>query len=281
MVMPMIHIHTDSTSDLGHDLAQRFNIHVIPLYVVIGEKSYIDGLEITTSDLFRSVQETGKLPKTSATPIGDFSQAFSEPGDHIYIGISSRLSATVRNAQIAADNLPGSRIFVIDSMNLSTGIGMLAIRAAELRDRGFSTEEIVTQINEMVPKVRTSFVIETLDYLYKGGRCSAMQNLMGSLLHIRPVIKVQADGTLGVKDRIRGTRAKALQSLISNLQADLPDLDSHRIFITHTQCPADALSLKDQIQAIADVGEVLITDAGSVIASHCGPNTIGVLYMLK
>jgi DegV family protein with EDD domain len=277
----MIHLLTDSTADLSPDLTARYQIGVIPLYVLLKEKSYRDGIETNIQSLFQFVKENGLLPKTSAPSVGDFTRFFEEPGEHIYIGISSRLSATVKNAQLAADTLGTSSVHVIDSLGISSGIGLLALRAAELRDQDIPVEEIVRDIQTCVPKLRTYIVLETLDYLYKGGRCSAIQNIMGSLLSIRPVLNVRPDGTIGVRSKIRGNRKKCLQSILDEFRADLDQIDLKRVFITHTGCDEDAAFLKDEISRMANVHELIISTAGSVIASHCGPGTIGILYMLK
>lgn len=277
----MVDIYTDSTADLSSSLAKKFNIKIIPLYVLIKDKSFKDGVDISNSDLFRSVAETGQLPKTSATPVGDFLNAFDSSESAIFIGISNQLSATVKNAELAVKSLNKNDLHIVDSLNLSTGIGMLALHAAELRDKGLTAAEIANEISALVPKVRTSFVIETLEYLYKGGRCSAMENIIGSLLRIRPVITVRSDGTLGVKTKVRGTRMKALDYLLADFRENLPKINLHRVFVTHTGCDADAEFLKAELCKIAPIEEVSITLAGSVIASHCGPDTIGILYMLK
>lgn len=277
----MVNVITDSTADLGSALLSRFNIETIPLYVIIQEKSYVDGIEIGITDLFKSVQESGQLPKTSAATIVDFQELFGRPGEHVYIGISSLLSATVRNAQLAVEQIEPGKVHIIDSLNLSSGIGLLALKAAQLRDAGLSAQEIARQVTALVPKVRTAFVIETLDYLYKGGRCSAMQNLMASLLRIRPIIAAQPDGTLNVREKVRGSRAKALTALLNNVKAELPQIDSQHLFVTHTGCDADAQYLKQELHALFPTSEIHVTIAGSVIASHCGPDTIGVLYLLK
>lgn len=277
----MVNIITDSTADLSSALLSRFNIETIPLYVIIQGKSYVDGIEIGIADLFKSVQETGQLPKTSAATIVGFQELFGRSGEQIYIGISSQLSATVRNAQLAAEQIEPGKVHIIDSLNLSSGIGLLALKAAQLRDAGLSAQEIAKRVTALVPKVRTAFVIETLDYLHKGGRCSAMQSLMASLLRIRPIIIVQPDGTLNVREKVRGSRAKALTSLLNTVKTDLPQIDPQHLFVTHTGCDADAQYLKQELLALSPTSEVHITVAGSVIASHCGPDTIGVLYLLK
>lgn len=276
----MIEIITDSTSDLSPELIDRFHIKSLPLTVFIDNREVKDG-ELTLMQLFDAVDRTGVLPKTSAVPVADFAEAFSTSDDTIYIGISSQLSATFHNSVLAAAEAKGKKIAAIDSLNLSTGIGLLVCKAAELRDQGSSFEEIVAEIQATVPKVHSSFTIDTLDYLYKGGRCSAMQSIVGSLLHIRPVIEVRKDGTMGVKEKIGGARKRALLSMVEDFKSLLPNIDLHRVFITHTGCDEDAQFLEAELQKLADIDEICITYAGATVASHCGPNTIGILYILQ
>lgn len=277
----MVNILTDSTADLSEELVKRYNIHVLPLTVIIANKDYKDGVEITTQDLFNLVNQTGTLPKTAAPSIIDFEEYFNKLQETIYIGISSKLSACFANSVIASQEVDNPGLHLIDTLNLSTGVGMLAVRAAELSASGCTTEEVVAQINNLIPKVRTSFVIDKFDYLYMGGRCTAMQSIVGSLLKIHPVIEVKADGTLGVKAKIRGSRKKALDAMFLDFQENIADIDLQRIFITHTLCFEDAAYLEAQIRSVCSPQEICITVAGSVVASHCGPNTIGILYLLK
>ena len=166
-------------------------------------------------------------------------------------------------------------------MNLSTGIGLLVLKAAQMRDQGASFDEIVEQVHALIPKVHTSFVIDTLEYLYKGGRCSALANIFGTLLRIRPVIEVRKDGTMGVKEKIGGTRKRALLSMVDEFKTLAPDIDLERVFITHTGCDADAEFIKAMLVSFAKIQEVHITYAGTTIASHCGPGTVGILYLMK
>lgn len=278
----MVHILTDSCSDLSRELIQRFDIAVIPLSVFIAGKTYLDGVDITIEELFDLVNHTGQLPKTSAPSVANFVDFFSQfEEEMIYISIGAKLSATYQSAMLAAESLTDRKIFIIDSANLSTGIGLLVCKAAELRDRGLSADEIVRQVMETVGKVRTSFVVDTLDYLYMGGRCSALQNIVGSLLKIRPVIEVRQDGTLGVKEKLRGTRKRALEALLEDFKNNLPGIDLHRVFITHSGCESDAIYLRDRLNQLAAIEEICITRAGATIASHCGPNTIGILYLTQ
>ncbi len=277
----MINIITDSTSDLGADIAAEFNLSVVPLLVTIGGRVYRDGVDIRQRDLFALVQEHGELPKTAAPSVGEFIKAFDRPGDCIFIGISSKLSATIQNALLAAQSFPAGKVRVIDSLNLSTGVGLLALQAAGLRDQGVASEQIEKELQASVPKLCTSFVIDTMDYLYKGGRCTAIQAIAGSVLKIHPIIEVHEDGTLGVKEKARGTRQKGIQRMLDDFAAHLDQLDPRRVFVTHTTSEDDAEFLKNEIIRLAAPQDVRITSAGSVISSHCGPGTIGILVFRK
>ena len=224
------------------------------------------------------------MPKTSAPSIAAFQEHFSQPGEIIFFSIGSKLSGTYQTALLAKDVLNREDIFILDSSNLSTGIGLLVLTAAEMRNQGLDAKTMIDLINLLIPKVHTSFVIDTLDYLYKGGRCSAIELLVGSLLKIRPIIEVKPDGSLGIKRKINGSRKKALMAMIEDFSMDLPKLDTRRVFITHTltdEAIADAHFLKSEIENIASVDEILFTMAGATIASHCGPETIGILYLVK
>jgi DegV family protein with EDD domain len=276
-----VHILTDSTSDLGEELLGRYGIEAIPLHVTIGAKEYLDGIDIQQEKLFSMVSEVGTLPKTAAPSIGEFEEYFSRSGDSLFIGISSKLSATVQNARLAGGLEADNRVRIVDSLSLSTGIGLLVLRAAEMSAIGTTVTEIEGEINALVPKVRASFMIDTMDYLYKGGRCSALQAIAGSMLKIHPIIHVRADGTLGVKEKARGTRQKGLNLLLDDYLSHVDETDKRRVFVTHTTSPEDAQYLKDEIIKRAAPKEVHITHAGSVIASHCGPGTIGILYLMK
>lgn len=276
-----INILADSTCDLGRGAAEEFGFDVIPLPVTIGGQVYLDGVEIEQEKLFELVGEAGALPKTAAPSVGEFQKFFDRSGESIFIGISSRLSATIQNAKLAAADLPAGRVRVLDSLNLSTGIGLLVLRAAELRDVGKSADEIEKEILASVPRVRASFIIDTMEYLYKGGRCTALQAIAGSMLKIHPIIEVRPDGTLGVKEKARGARQKGLQMMLDDFAAHLEELDRRRVFVTHTTSPEDAEFLKGEIMRLAAPDEVRVTKAGSVIASHCGPGTIGILYLVK
>ena len=157
----------------------------------------------------------------------------------------------------------------------------MVLKAAELRDQGCSLDEIERQVRQSIPNVHTSFVVDTLEYVYKGGRCTAIEMIVGSLLKIRPVIEVRQDGTLGIREKNRGTRKKALDSLLQDFRAHLDILDPHRVFVTHTTSDEDALYLAAELKKLAPIEHLQITSAGSTIASHCGPGCIGILYITK
>lgn len=278
----MIEILTDSCSDLSQELLDSHHIRQIPFIVTLGEETFLDGKTITTPQLFEKVAKNGQLPKTAAPSPGDFAALFDSSDEMIYIGISSQLSAGHQVANKVAESLPEKKIYVVDSHNLSTGIGLLVLSACDLRNQGCTVEQIISGVEQVKPRIHTTFVIDTLDYLYKGGRCSAMERVVGSMLHIRPVIEVNAKtGTMDVKEKINGSRRKALKSMLVDFEGHLPNIDLKRVFLTHTGCDEDALYLKEELLKLAPIENVYITNAGCTIASHAGPDTIGILYILK
>ncbi|WP_195571265.1 DegV family protein [Paenibacillus sp. 1001270B_150601_E10] len=281
--MSNIKIFSDSTSDLPKSILEQHDISLVPLYVTFGEQDYRDGVDINTKLLYEKVDELGVLPKTAAPSPGDFATAFEpfvqEGRDIIYIGLSSHLSSTIQNAQLAANMLedkPGT-ITVIDSLNLSTGIGQQVFRAAQLAEQGHDVPYIVRHLEEMRKHIETEFIIDTLDYLYKGGRCSGLQNIIGTLLRIRPVIKV-IDGKMTPTNRVRGKREKALEQLLNNALALKDQMDNDTIFVTHSFSEEDATYVQEQLKAKTQAKNVILSDTGCVISSHCGTNTIGIVF---
>ncbi|MBC7315813.1 MAG: DegV family protein, partial [Chloroflexi bacterium] len=267
--------------DLTPELVSAYGLEVIPYIVTLDGASYRDGVDIDRQRLFALVEEKGELPKTAAPSVAEFMEVFQGEEPVMYIGISSRLSSGIDHARLAAQAVGPERVRVVDSLNLSTGIGLLALLAAEARNEGLGLDEIEHRVSQAIPNVWTTFVVETMRYLYLGGRCTALQSIVGSLLHIRPAIQVLADGTMGLRAKLRGPRRKALDSLLSDLEANLPRLDRRRVFVTHSGCEEDAAYLASEVERIATPEEVLITGAGCVISSHCGPDTIGLLYLLR
>lgn len=281
--MPRVRVVTDSTADLSSELIKRFDLTVIPLYVRLDDQVYRDGVELRPERLFQYVAATGTLPQTSTPTPADFETVFRQiidaGDDVIYVGLSSHLSGTIQSARLAAQSFPRGRIAIVDSQNLSTGIGLLALYAAELAAAGTPLPEMAARVQARVSHVKTSFVIDTLEYLHKGGRCSAMQNIVGSLLRIKPRIEV-IDGRLEVVEKLMGSRSKALASLLRWCLQDKDRIDLHRIFVTHAAYPDGASYLVEELRKALPFEEVLITEAGAVISSHCGPGTVGILYTL-
>ncbi|MDF2698635.1 MAG: fatty acid-binding protein DegV [Haloplasmataceae bacterium] len=281
--MKKVVIVTDSTSDLTQDIISQYNLKVLPLYVGFGNNTYKDGVEINTEELYKKVDENGSLPKTSAPSIGDFYQFFesliNEEKDIVYVGISSKLSVTHQNSLLAAAEFPEGRIHCVDSLNLSSGVGLLAMKAAKFAEAGLSAKEIAEKVREIVPKVHTSFVIDTLDYLHKGGRCSSLANYMSLVLNIKPIIHV-LNGGMEVGQKPIGKK-KGLKILLSQIIGDKEVLDSEFVMVTHSIAETEAEYLKTELKANLKIENLYETKAGCVISSHCGKGCIGILYITK
>ncbi|MDF2522115.1 MAG: fatty acid-binding protein DegV, partial [Clostridia bacterium] len=258
--MNKVKIFTDSTCDLSKQMLDEYDITMVPLYVTFNDSSYKDTVDMNTADLYEKVNELGVLPKTSAPTPADFIQAFKpyiEDGcDIVYIGLSSKLSSTIQNASLAAQEFPAGRIHIIDSLNLSTGIGILVMKAYDLVQEGLDAAGVTKLISQMVPKVRTAFTIDTFEYLYKGGRCSAMQGLIGGMLKIKPITKL-IDGNILLYDKQRG-RKKALSVLLQEVENDRETVDNSRIFITHSFAEEAAVYLKEELSNTQGFKNVLV-----------------------
>jgi DegV family protein with EDD domain len=282
--MSNIKIFTDSTNDLTPEIIRDNDISVIPLYVNFDNESYQDGVDITPEEIYKKVEVSGKLPKTAAASPIDFYRAFKpyidEGRDILYIGLSSSLSSTLQNAKIAAEEFPAGRIEIVDSMNLSSAIGLLVMKAVDYSKQGLGITEVAERVRKRVPRVRTAFAIDGLDYLYKGGRCSALQSFVGSVLRIRPIIKV-VEGKMVLGQKTRGKRSQAINTMLSSVLSDKENMELDRIIVTHALSPEDAEYLKKELENKVTAKEVLITNAGCVISSHCGPNTVGIRYIAK
>ncbi len=278
-----VKIITDSTNDLDQETLKKNDIEVLPLYVNFTNESYMDGVDITTPQLYEKVEELKELPKTAAVTIATFEEVFSkyvqEGYDIVFTGISKQMSRTYENAVLAANEVSPEHIFVVDSMNLSTGIGLLLLKACKYRDEGKTAKEIAEQLNLDNKRVLSQFAIERMDYLYKGGRCSGMAKIFGTLLKIKPLIAVR-DGRMHVAKKPHGNMKVALDIMIEQLKQDLPRLDRDVVLITHSIAFESCDYIKEKIsQFLGDV-PILCTVAGCVISSHCGPGTIGILYMV-
>lgn len=282
--MNKVKILVDSTCDLGLDLLKKYDIDFLPLSVTFGDKSYRDLIDITTEELYEKVKETNQLPKTAAVSIPDLIDAFQKyldlGYDIVYTGISRQMSRSFENAYMAANEIAPDRIFVVDSMNLSTGVGILALKAAIDRDKGLSASEIAKRMEKNRELVYTQFAIEQMDYLYKGGRCSSLQALLGSLVKLKPIIGVR-NGRMSVIKKPIGKMKRALDELIKQIVNDKDIVDQEFILITHSIADEACAYIKDKLDKEFPNANILCTRAGCVISSHCGPGTIGILYMVK
>jgi DegV family protein with EDD domain len=278
----MVQIITDSTCDMDKSLFQAFNIAVIPLAVNLDNRVFRDGIDLNLDEMYRLISKTNTLPKTAAPTPGEFVEFFKKFNeDIVFIGISTNSSATVQNARLAITDLPARNIQVVDSLSLSSGLALQVIEAALLARNGLPAAEIASHIKEFRTRVRTVFIVDTLEYLYMGGRCSALQNVMGSLLQIKPMIYMQPNGALGVKKKIRGSRAKGLQALLDEVRADAPNIDPRRVFMSYNRCEDDVAFLSTELRKIVPFEEVHPAITGTVVSSHCGPKAISIHYVLK
>ena len=276
-----IKITSDSTSDLSPALLEQYDITVLPLYVTMGEQTCRDGVDARPEDLFAYVERTGSLPTTAAVNVADYHDCFAQFSPRheavIHITISSDFSSCYQNACVAAEGF--SNVYVVDSRNLSTGHGLVVLEAALAAQRGEQPEAIVAHLNEVAGQVEASFVVDKLDYLVKGGRCSSAAALAANLLKLKPCIEV-VDGRMKVGKKYRGNYDKVLLQYVRERLDGRDDLALDRIFVTHTPCrPETVEAVKAEIQTYAPFSEIIETTAGCTISSHCGPNTLGILFL--
>ncbi len=280
--MSKIKIIADSTCDLSKELVEKYDVTVIPLCVVMGENSYYDGVEVTPDEIYKWADANKTTPKTAALSFDktlEILRPFMDEGDDIiFFGISSKMSTTCNVARLISEQEEYDRLFVIDSLNLSTGIGLQVIRAAEMVNNGSTAEEIVKEIENAREKVRASFVVDTLTYLSRGGRCTAVTALLASAFKLHPMIVVN-DGAMGVDKKFRGKLPVALTNYFNELKDALICSDPARVFITHSGCDDETVKLVyDLVAGLNYFKEIHITRAGGVISSHCGPGTLGILF---
>lgn len=282
-----IKIITDSTADLTKELYEQNEIEVIPLNVTIGGVTYKDGVNITSRELFDKVDMYNELPKSASENTMFFYNLFKkrieEGYDILYLGIGRMLSGTYSNAMMALDELSvdeRKHIRIIDSANLSSGIGILLLKAAKYRRLGLNIDEIKDKIEEIKDNVRVQFAINTLDYLHKGGRCSGTVKVFGSLLKIKPIIKVRS-GVMTIGKMPIGKFERALNVMVSKFKNDYEEdgIDDDYVFITHCLANDEYIYLKNSLGNIIDKNIIVETQASSTISVHCGPKTIGIIYI--
>lgn len=278
-----IRITADSTCDLSKELCRRHSIAIFPMTVICDGKAHKDGVDISEKELYEYFDRTGKLCSTAASnPVeyGEFFDREIEGCDAlIHISLSSGISSCCQNAKIAATER--ENVFVVDSQNLSTGSGHIVLDAAEMAEAGVSPEEICKKLEKTAKLVEASFVINTLLYLHKGGRCSTLELLGANLLNFRPCIEVR-DGVMSVGKKYRGAYQNVIRKYVQERLSGRDDIDYSRIFVTHTETPREICdAVKSAVASFGSFEEIIETDAGPTIACHCGPCTLGILFKRK
>ena len=279
-----IKITSDSTCDLSPELIRKYDIGILPLLITFGEEVFRDGIDTTPDDIYRFVEETGSLPKTCALNISEYEDFFRSWTDKgytlVHFCIGSKFSSTCQNARTAAAEM--ENVFVVDSENLSAGQGLLVLRAAELAREGLSAADIARICAELAPKVEASFVLDDLEYLVKGGRCSGVAAFGANLLKLKPCIEVRSGNMIPGK-KYRGKIRHVILDYVEDRLTGRDDLDKQRIFITHTRCdPEWVEAVRKRVQELVpDFAEILETTAGATVTTHCGPSTLGILFICK
>lgn len=280
----MVKIIADSTCDLSKDLLEKYDISILPLHILLGEKEYLDGVNITPKEIYAWSDAQGATPKTSA-PSRDAAAELLKPyvdegREIVCFSISGEMSASGNVMRIAAEDLGAMNLVrVVDSANLSTGIGHLVIEAAIMAKDGLDADTIVGRMEELKPRVRASFVVDILTFLYRGGRCSGLAAMAGGVLKLHPKILVE-DGKMRPGKKYRGRLDKAVMAYVTEMEEELKQAKKDRVFITHSGCDRELVeAVRTYLISLNHFDEVLETVAGGVISSHCGPGTLGVLYI--
>lgn len=282
----MVRIVSDSTGDLTKELRDRYNIAVIPLHIILGDDEYRDGLEITDKEIFAWSDANNTTPKTSAVSITDTMEILKpmvDAGDDVVVyTISSLISTTSNVVRMAAEELGAEdKVFVVDSANLTTGIAILAVEGAKMAEAGASASEIVAKMEELKPLLRTSFVVDTLEYLHRGGRCSSVAALAGSALKLHPRI-VLKNGTMTADKKYRGKIDMVIKSYVKDLEPELLKASPEMVCISHSPCEDGIVeSVIEYLESLNHFKEIIDAPAGGVICSHCGPGTLGVEFILN
>lgn len=282
----MVKIISDSTCDLSPELVAKYDIDILPLHILLGEDEFEDGKTITPEQIFKWADEHKTTPKTSAPSLEKAIELFrpyvEEKREIVCFSISSSMSTSGNVMRLAAEELEASALItVIDSANLSTGIGHLVIEAAIMAKNGKTAAEISAAMEELKPLVRASFIVDTLIYLYRGGRCNAVAAMAGSVLKLHPKIVVE-NGAMDASKKYRGKLATVILSYVKDMDEALKKARPDRVFITHSGCDTEIVNaVRSYLESLGVFQEILETRAGGVISSHCGPGTLGVLFIAK
>ena len=280
-------LFADSSIDLTKELRDRYSIHTVPIHVILEDKTYEDGVDITTEEIFEHYYKTKELPKTAAINVMNIVDALKPYVDEgyevVYISLGSALSSSYRNSCLAAEEL-GGKVYPIDSCSLSTGAGLLAIEAAERIAKGMPAKQVAEEVTALNKNNHASFVLDTLEFLRAGGRCSALAAFGANMLGLKPSIKVFNDqnGAMGVGKKYRGKYEKIVFDYIDDTLAQYDNIKTDRAFVTYSSMDNDIeKKVYDYVVAKGIFKEVFLTRASGTISSHCGPNTLGVLFMTE
>ena len=280
----MTKIISDSTCDLSEELLEKYDISILPLHIILGMEEYSDGVNISPEKIYEWSDKNKTTPKTSAVSLMEAVEILKpyveKKTEVVCFSISSSMSTTGNVMRMAAEELEAQNLIrVIDSENLSTGVGLLVIEAAIMAQNGKSAAEIAEKIEKERKYVRASFVVDTLTYLYRGGRCNAVSALPGGVLKLHPMIVVK-DGKMGVAKKYRGKIDHVIMSYVKDMEEDLRKAKKDRVFITHSGCDRETVNaVREYLKSLDIFDEILETRAGGVVSSHCGPGTLGVLYI--
>lgn len=273
-------ITTDSSCDLPDWYLTENDVKFIPFNVNLKGKTFLDRIELNTKEMFKKIDAAKEITKTAAIGPGkyeEFFKQFTDEYDVVYISLASGFSSSYNSAVIASESF--DNVYVVDSQNLSCGVGLIVNKAVKFRNEGFSAKEISEKLKEIVPLVRVQFVIDTLKYLHMGGRCSGTSRILGTALNLKPIIRV-LDNKMVVAKKPMGY-SRGLNALLGYLEADKDNIDEDMMTITHCLADSDAALLKTKIPTIIKHNNLMETHAGCVISTHCGPRCIGILYILK
>lgn len=277
-------ITADSTCDLPYELVQKYNITIIPLSISLGDKSYLDGVDVKPNDIYSYAQENADLPKTSAVPPGRYADVFKKAVDEgrsvVHIGLSSAISSSYQNACLAASELDD--VYCVDSKSLCTAMGLLVLKACDFKEQGFSAKRIALMLENTVPKLSATFVLNSLEYLHKGGRCSSVARFGANVLGIKPSIAVDNQtGKMDVAKKYRGKIDIVYKQYAKDCLSDLSEVDTSRVVIANSGGIDSSIldGIYNMVEQTGVFKEIILADAGCTISSHCGPKTLAIFYI--
>ena len=277
-------ITADSTCDLPDYIVQEKDIRIIPLSILLGEESFLDGVEVHPQDIYDYVKQTGTLPKTAAVTPAQYADIFKSITDEgkavVHIGLSSAISSSYQNAVLAASEF--DNVYCIDSKSLCTAMGLIVLKACDFKDKGFEAKKIANRLSSFVSKTQTSFVLDSLEYLHKGGRCSGVARFGANVLGLKLSIAVNSDGKLDVSKKYRGKMDNVYKQYINDCLAEMSKIDNSRIVIANSGgVSPEVIAFAKGIAEGKGFKEIIFADAGCTISSHCGPKTFAIFYLRK